>query len=131
MTQPEDSSLPQGRLNALRARISALKNQKSGDLQRAKGEFAKALESDPNDVVCLYSLAVIASEQDDLDQALTLIDRAIATHPGFAPSFLARSIIHARRGVLDAALNDLEAAETLDPGLDGIAEQRAALRALF
>lgn len=130
MTQPEDFALPQGRLSALKARISALKNQKSGDLQRAKEEFAKVLESDPNDVVCLYSLAVIASEQGELDQALTLIDRAIATHPKFAPSFLARSIIYARKGALDAARNDLEAAEALDPCLDGVAEQRTALKAL-
>lgn len=125
-TQPR-SPAAASRLAALKARIAALQSQKSGDLHQARLDFTKTLENDPHDVVCLYSLAAIATEDGELNEALDLINRALAVHPYFAPSLLARSIIHARRGAKLDALNDLQAAEAIDPGLEGLAQQRAAL----
>lgn len=106
-----------------------LRAQQAGNLLRARTLFLQALAQAPEDVICLYSLASIESQFGQYPVALDYVNRALAANPGFAPSYLARSIISLRLGDASAALRDAVQAEQLDKDLSGVREQRALAQA--
>jgi tetratricopeptide (TPR) repeat protein len=52
-----------------------------GQLDPAKGHFERVLELDPNDVVAIHYLALIAQKQGDRTRARELIERGLAIDP--------------------------------------------------
>jgi Flp pilus assembly protein TadD len=77
---------------------SALALHQRGQLSEAKAVYEQLLRIDPGHVEALHLLGVIAYQQKQFGQAVTLINRAIAASPENA-------MLYANRGV---ALRELK-----------------------
>jgi predicted O-linked N-acetylglucosamine transferase (SPINDLY family) len=106
----------------------ALHCQAHGQHEQAIEGFLTVLKSEPNNVVAWYSLASLYHARGEAAKALQAADQAIQFNAGFAPSYLARSIILSGLGRLQEALADAEKAHNLDAGLNGALDQLSRLQ---
>ena len=88
---------------------------KAGDFRAARGELARAAQSPSTAAAANYFLARIAREENDLDQAIARVDKALATKPDYADAWAERGLLHLRKRELDAAERDLRRCLELDP----------------
>jgi predicted O-linked N-acetylglucosamine transferase (SPINDLY family) len=106
--------------NALQALLDkAIAHQHAGENDVAKSLFAQALKLDANNAVALYSLSAIASAQGSFAEALTHIDKVVASSPKFAQAHLAHSVILFNLGRMDESLKAVQKALKAEPTLPG------------
>jgi tetratricopeptide (TPR) repeat protein len=77
---------------------------RSGDFASARPELARAAGPDATRAAAHYFLARIAREENDLPEALRLVEKAIEAHPRYADA-------HAERGLVLFRLRRYEGAE--------------------
>jgi predicted O-linked N-acetylglucosamine transferase (SPINDLY family) len=110
---------------------SALNLQNSGDSTGASRIFHQVLAADPRNVVALYSLAVIAMQASQPDEALALMNRCVAANDKFAQGWYARAHALQALGQLDEALKSYEQAITVNPSYtEAMINKGALLREL-
>jgi Tfp pilus assembly protein PilF len=88
---------------------------KTGDFRSARPELAKAAQSASTAAAANYFLARIAREENDVEQALTLVDKALQAKPDYADAWAERGLLHLRKRELDRAEQDLRRCLELDP----------------
>ncbi len=88
---------------------------KAGDFRAARPELARAAQSPPTAAAANYFLARIAREEDDPDQALQLVDKALAINPSYADAWAERGLLHFRKRERESAEKDLQRCLELDP----------------
>jgi protein O-GlcNAc transferase len=109
----------------------ALHYQGQGDVASAKDCFQQVLLDLPGDMLALYSLMVIASQEGQTAEALALIDRGIAAMPDYAPAYFAKGTMLQGLGLFDAALLAFDQAILLQPDyLEALNNRASLLQAL-
>jgi TolB-like protein/Flp pilus assembly protein TadD len=86
-----------------------------GRFDEARPLLQRAVELDPLSPVIRAVRATHLGQSGRVDEALLLLNAAIAEHPDLARNYYARSGLHQLRGDMVAALRDLRTMETLDP----------------
>lgn len=94
----------------------ALTYQSSGHPQVAKQRFFEVLSLDPQNFVALYSLGVIASQCDQLEEALSFLLRACESSPTNPTAHFAFATTLQQAGLHEKALLHFDKAIELDPG---------------
>ena len=61
----------------------AVQHHSAGDLTQAESIYQQILEADPDQPQALHLLGVIAHQRGENEQAVTLIEKAIALNPEF------------------------------------------------
>jgi tetratricopeptide (TPR) repeat protein len=87
---------------------------KAGNFQSARPELTRAARSASTAAAANYFLARIAREENDLDQALALVDTALQAKPDYADAWAERGLLHLRKRELDTAEKDLQRCLELD-----------------
>ena len=106
--------------NALQALLDkAIAHQHAGENDEAKTLFEQALKLDAHNAVALYSISAIASTQGDFAQALTHIEKVVASSPKFAQAHLAYSVILFNLGRIEESLKAVQKALKVEPTLPG------------
>ena len=90
----------------------------AGRYDEARAAYERALASDPQSVRSLYRLAVLASWNDQLDSALTLLARARAIEPGDPDVRTAEAQVLAWQGHLAEARVRYDSLLAEDPELN-------------
>ena len=109
----------------------ALYFQGQGDMAAAKQCFETVRQDIPGDMLALYSLMVIASQEGRPADALALIDEGIAAMPDYAPAHFARGTLLQGMGLFDAALLAFDQAILLQPDyLEALNNRASLLQAL-
>jgi len=109
----------------------ALQFQSQGDMVSAKACFEAVIADLPGDMLSLYSLMVIASQQGRPSEALALIDEAIGVMSDYAPAHFARGTLLQGMGLFDAALLAFDQAILLQPDyLEALNNRASLLQAL-
>jgi tetratricopeptide (TPR) repeat protein len=88
---------------------------KARDFASARPPLERAAASAPTAAAAHYFLARIAREENDVEQALALVDKALRAEPGYADAWAERGLLHLRKRELDAAGTDLRRCLELDP----------------
>ena len=101
----------------------------AGRYDEARAAYERALAADPQSVRSLYRLAVLASWNDQLDSALTLLARARAIEPGDPDVRTAEAQVLAWQGHLAAARVRYDSLLAEDPERRGAALGRARVLA--
>lgn len=83
------------------------------DLPKARIEFEKALAAKPGFLPAMVGLANVRIKSGDNDQALPLLDRAIAAGSASYEPYFLRAIVHAKAGRNPQAAADLEKSVSL------------------
>jgi protein O-GlcNAc transferase len=113
------------------AQIRALTLQAQRRDAEAIAAFKDILLVKPDHPVALYSLAALLTKAQDLDEALSLVDRGVAAAPRFAPMRFARGKVLQTLGHHEDALASYREALELDPAyLDALINSGAVLREL-
>jgi TolB-like protein/Flp pilus assembly protein TadD len=86
-----------------------------GRFDEARPLLQRAVELDPLSPVIRAVRATHLGQSGRVDEALLLLNAAIAEHPDIARNYYARSELHQLRGDMVAALRDLRKMGTLDP----------------
>ena len=96
---------------------NALGNVQSarGAEREAEAAFKRSIELDPNDPVSYANLAILYLDQDRVEEAKVLIDKALAVDPSFDIALVARGRYHLQTGEIDKAMKDLLAGSTANP----------------
>ena len=108
----------------------AVDDHAAGRADDAIGRFKTVLQHDSKNVVALYMLGAISSEQGQLQIALQYLNHAISINGQFAQSFLARSIVYSKLGNYKSAFIDTQTALRIDPQLDGARKNFEILKTL-
>jgi len=88
---------------------------KGGEFASARPELERAAASDTTAAAADYFLARIARDENDLDRAMGLVEKALAREPAYADAWAERGIIHLRQRDLPQAEKDLQKCLELDP----------------
>lgn len=88
---------------------------RSGDFDSARRELARAAQSPSTATAAHYFLARIAREENQVEPALGLVEKALAADPSYADAWAERGLLHLRKRNLGAAEQDLGRALELDP----------------
>jgi len=88
---------------------------KAADFASARPFLARAAESVTTAAAANYFLARIAREENELDQALTLVEKAVAAEPAYADAWAERGLLRFRKRELEQAEKDLQRCLELDP----------------
>ena len=97
--------------------FGALELFKRGEYSLAQPIFEQLIERNAANYLALYSLSVIESIQGNIDKALLRVNASLDINPGFAKSYLVRSILHRNQRSFHEALADAQKAFELDPAL--------------
>jgi len=97
--------------------FGALELFKRGEYSLAQPIFEQLVQRNAHNYIALYSLAVIESIQGNIQKALGCVNASIDINPGFAKSYLVRSILHRNQRSIYEALKDAQKALELDPAL--------------
>lgn len=89
--------------------------QRQGDWESALNYLEKAVEVDPTSQEALRQWALLLDWQGDYNRLLEAYDRMIRLVPDSPDLLVGRAMIEARLGQAEAAVDDLQAAQTLDP----------------
>ncbi len=76
-------------------------------------DLQKVLELEPNNEFALYNISLVLCQRKRFDEALQMLDRAIAVNPQFAEAYFNRGIIKLYKGDDDDANKDLSHAGEL------------------
>jgi tetratricopeptide (TPR) repeat protein len=87
---------------------------KAGEFGPARPALAQAAQGAPTAAAANYFLARIAREENDVDAALELVEKALALEPSYADAWAERGILHLRKRDLDEAEKDLQRCLELD-----------------
>jgi len=85
------------------------------DFAAARPELARAARSPSTAAAASYFLARIAREENDVDQALALVDQALQAKPDYADAWAERGLLHLRKREPDVADKDLRRCLELEP----------------
>ncbi len=107
--------------------LKALEHQNSGDATEAKRLFKEVLDLQPTNFAALYSLAVLASQQEEHNEALDWIRKAIATGQNYAPAFFVEAVVLQALGRFDESLVSYEQAVAVDPHYESAMINRSNL----
>jgi tetratricopeptide (TPR) repeat protein len=107
--------------------LKALEHQNSGDATEAKRLFKEVLDLQPTNFAALYSLAVLASQQEEHNEALDWIRKAIATGQNYAPAFFVEAVVLQALGRFDESLVSYEQAVAVDPNYESAIINRSNL----
>ena len=88
---------------------------KAGDFASARPELARAAGRASTAAAANYFLARIAREENDVEQALALVDQALQAKPDYADAWAERGLLHLRKRELGEAEKDLRRCLELDP----------------
>jgi tetratricopeptide (TPR) repeat protein len=88
---------------------------KAGEFGSARPALAQAAQSASTAAAANYFLARIAREENEVDAALDLVEKALALEPSYADAWAERGILHLRKRELDRAERDLQRCLELDP----------------
>ncbi len=83
----------------------------------AEKEFQLELKRNPQDTNCMLKLADIALERSRVDDAESLVARALGIHPDNAEAHVAKARIMELEGDVPSAVTELETAERLAPDI--------------
>ncbi len=86
-----------------------------GQFEQALAELRWFVNRHPDDPVGYYELG-IAESKDDGEQGLAHFDKALSLKPDFLPALMARGSLYYQLGKPEAALADLQAVNTSQPG---------------
>lgn len=84
-----------------------------GNIDRAVEAYDKALQLDQSNAVAMYNLALLAKEYKNED-AVTVFSKVIEANPGLPEAYEHRALAQFNNGIYDEALNDYNAAISLD-----------------
>ena len=101
-----------------------------GDIGAARREFETVLASDAGRADALVGLARIHALRDELQEAESLLTRALASEPDFAEALQLRAAVYAQSGSLQRSVSDLEAAASTYADLPGHVAEVAVLSML-
>lgn len=93
----------------------AMAFQLRGDITRAEAIYTEVLATEPNHPDATHLLGVVRAEQDKVDEAIRLIEKAIAMNPAAAAFHHNIAGIYRRVGRLDDAEREFRAAIALKP----------------
>lgn len=85
------------------------------DFESARPELERAARSASTAAAANYFLGRIAREENDVDRALALVDKALQTEPGYADAWAERGLLHLRKREMEAAEKDLRRCLELEP----------------
>ena len=85
------------------------------DFASARPELERAAQSPSTGAAANYFLARIAREENEIDRALALVDKALQAEPGYADAWAERGLLHLRKRELEVAEKDLRRALELEP----------------
>ena len=108
----------------------ALADHAAGKIEQSINGFKTVLHNDARNVVALYMLGAICSENGQLQVALQYLNHAISINNQFAPSYLARSIVSSKLGNYKSAFIDTQTALKLDPELESAKKNYETLKVL-
>jgi len=94
--------------------LSALA-QRQGDWDVALEHLQRAVKVDPSSREALRQWALLLEQQGDYASLARVYDRMVQLEPDDPDLLVARAMIEARLGQSDAAVDDLQAAQALDP----------------
>lgn len=118
------------RLRAVQADVALGRTAMAArDYAAARAALERAVAASPDSAFLHRDLARIAVETGNDEEALTRTARALALDPRDAESWALQGRLKARRGEVEAGLDDLRRAARLDPGLADVAGTIAALEA--
>ncbi|MGJ5813298.1 tetratricopeptide repeat protein [Paludibaculum fermentans] len=100
----------------------------AGDPEQCAVELRKELAVNPEHLPSLVSLAVILKRNEQYDEALGLLQRALTVKPGDLRARYQRAVIHLAEGRAEEARTELEAVASEAPG---IAEVHATLASVY
>ncbi|MBN1309808.1 MAG: tetratricopeptide repeat protein [Anaerolineae bacterium] len=89
--------------------------QRQGDWEAALDYLERAAEVDPSSWEALRQWALLLEQQGDYIGLAGVYDRMVRLEPEDPDLLVARATIKARLGQADAAVDDLQAAQALDP----------------
>ena len=119
-------------MNAQEKLISAINLQGQGNLVAAVSAFKEVLTLVPNNPHSLYSLALIAMNSGNLDDALDYCSRGVKTNPEFAQLHYIQGAVLQGLGKWSAALNSYDAALKIQPDyVEVLLNSGAMLRGMF
>ena len=99
-----------------------------GDVERAIGDYDRAIMLDPNRAVAFFNRAAALAASGNIDRALADYDRAIELDPMDADAHMGRGRAHYQKKDYAAAVADYDAALRLLPGeVEALAERGDAL----
>ena len=108
----------------------ALADHAAGKIEQSINGFKTVLHNDARNVIALYMLGAICSENGQLQVALQYLNHAISINNQFAPSYLARSIVSSKLGNYKSAFIDTQTALKLDPELESAKKNYETLKVL-
>jgi tetratricopeptide (TPR) repeat protein len=88
---------------------------KARDYDSARPALERAAASASTAAAANYFLARIAREQNEVEPALALVDKALQAEPKYADAWAERGLLHLRKRELDAAEKDLRRCLELEP----------------
>lgn len=87
----------------------------AGDLDGAEAYLRAAAQVEPDNLDVLGQLALLLDQQQAYDDLIDVYGQMLALTPDDADLYVARAMIHSRLGDSEAALDDLQAAQKIDP----------------
>jgi len=103
----------------------------TGDTDEARKSYREALKHFPEFFEALTGLAEIHLYEDEYDEGLPLVEKAVRCRPDYAPAYAMRAVLRFAkdpRNLTDAIRDDLDLARVLDPGDDEIVDYRRAVQ---
>lgn len=87
----------------------------AGRLDEAENLYRKTLQADPNQILALNFLGVIAHQTGNNEGAIELISKAISINPQYAEAYCNLGAVYMAQGDLDLAIESLSKAISLKP----------------
>ena len=95
----------------------AMEDHKQGKWQQADTVYKEIIEEEPENAEVMYLLAISKMSQNSLDEAITIIEKAIEINPKAPAFYQTKGSILARKGFYDEALIALKRALKDNPNL--------------
>ena len=99
-----------------------------GNTKAARSELRSAVKTDIRNLDAVYRLASYQVEEDDLDEALTGMDRVIRQEPDRFEAYLLRARARSKHEDLSGAMEDLELYLTYFPDHHGAYYQKGLIQ---
>jgi Flp pilus assembly protein TadD len=103
----------------------------AGDMKRGMSLLRLSLARDAGDVIAAFNLSIALSDEGQVDEALSLLERVVVLAPDYVQAWVALGVALSRKGDMHAAIAPLRNAVDLAPD-DGHAQKNlgAALAAI-
>ncbi|PZU07516.1 sulfotransferase [Sphingomonas sp.] len=110
-----EAALATGQVDPMFLNLAAWRREEAGDFAEAYRLLQRALAISPGDILILGGIAAVLRKDDRPDEAIEVIDRVVATAPGYANGWLERGYILDALRDEDAAAESYGRAAALDP----------------